>query len=226
VTDLLLVHGAWGGGWTWDPVLAPLAAAGHRARAVPQLPSSGPAADPAADLAVDAAAVRTLLDASDGEVVLVGHSYGSVVIGEVADHPAIARSVYVCGYWPKSGEQALDMGDGPPPPFMVPRADGLLELQADGAILRAAFAPDVPLPVAEEVAARMRLQSLAAIGSTATAPTRTHPTRYLVCTEDPLLPPAQQRAWAAQATSSAELPAAHLPMAVCPDLLARELTST
>jgi pimeloyl-ACP methyl ester carboxylesterase len=85
MNSYLLVHGAWCGGWVWDDVAKRLAKAGHRVGVVDQLPSSG--TDPASlgDLTDDANHVRSLLDAQDEPVVLVAHSYGGMVITELAD---------------------------------------------------------------------------------------------------------------------------------------------
>jgi pimeloyl-ACP methyl ester carboxylesterase len=225
MTEVVLVHGAWGGGWTWDAVRGPLEADGHRVRVVDQLPSGGPNADPQADLAADAAVVRELLDSSDGDAVLVGHSYGGAVIGEVADHAAIGRSVYVCGAWPEAGQPAVDLGEGLPP-FVVARPDGLLAMVDDPEVPRAAFAPDLSPEVFATIAPRFGLQSVASVTSVATAPPRSHPTRYLVTVKDPLFPPELQRSWATRATTSTDLPSAHMPMTSCPGLLAKEITAS
>ncbi len=73
---VVLVHGAWHGAWCWTPVVARLGAAGRRTTAV-DLPS---VSSTTATLADDVACVRAALDALDGEALLVGHSYGGVVV--------------------------------------------------------------------------------------------------------------------------------------------------
>ena len=97
------------GGWVWDDVAERLAKAGHQAYVVDQLPSGG--TDPAllGDLSDDADHVRGMLDAMDEPVVLVGHSYGGMVITELADHPKVRHSVYLTAVWP----QAWAVGVGP-----------------------------------------------------------------------------------------------------------------
>ena len=96
MSDYLLVHGGFNGGWVWDQWLTErLEKAGHEVRVVDQLPSAG--TDPASlgDLTTDANHVRQVLDTIDEPVVLVGHSYGGMVITELADHPKVRHSVYL-----------------------------------------------------------------------------------------------------------------------------------
>lgn len=111
----LLVHGSWCGGWVWDDVAQRLQKGGHRVTVVDQLPSTG--TDPAAlgDLTADAHHVRVVLDTLDEPVVLVGHSYGGMVLTELADHPKVRHSVYLAAFWPQRGQSQLDLGQPLPP---------------------------------------------------------------------------------------------------------------
>lgn len=88
---------------------------GHRVTVVDQLPSTG--TDPAAlgDLTADAHHVRVVLDTLDEPVVLVGHSYGGMVLTELADHPKVRHSVYLAAFWPQRGQSQLDLGQPLPP---------------------------------------------------------------------------------------------------------------
>jgi pimeloyl-ACP methyl ester carboxylesterase len=71
--------------------------------------------------------VRAVLNSLDEPVVLVGHSYGGMVITELADHPKVRHSVYLAAFWPQRGQSLLDLiGDGPSPPWIVARDDGAL----------------------------------------------------------------------------------------------------
>jgi pimeloyl-ACP methyl ester carboxylesterase len=87
MSDYLLVHGGFNGGWVWDDVAERLEKAGHEVRVVDQLPSAG--TDPASlgDLTTDANHVRQVLDTIDEPVVLVGHSYGGMVHHRVSRPP-------------------------------------------------------------------------------------------------------------------------------------------
>jgi pimeloyl-ACP methyl ester carboxylesterase len=92
---LLLVHGGWGGAWIWQPALTALDEHGVEVEAIDRLPSVGYDVSRLGGLRADAQAVREHLDVIGGPVVLCGHSYGGMVITEVADHPAITHSVYL-----------------------------------------------------------------------------------------------------------------------------------
>lgn len=80
--SVVLVHGAWHGSWCWERVAPLVRDAGVDVTAV-DLPSRS---DALGDLHGDAAHVRSVLDASGGDVVLVGHSYGGAVITGAGDH--------------------------------------------------------------------------------------------------------------------------------------------
>ena len=86
-STVVLVHGAWHGPWCWERVVPLLEHAGLSVKTV-DLPSVDADPDPAADLARDAAAVRAVLDETDGSILLVGHSYGGMVITEAATDSA------------------------------------------------------------------------------------------------------------------------------------------
>src|SRR5215212_10264864 len=109
MTNFVLVQGGFVGGWLWSEVADRLRKAGHRVEVIEQLPSSGP--DPAAlgDLAADAEVVKQTVERVGEPVVLVGQSYGGAVITELADHPAVAHSVYLAGFWPQRGQSTLDL---------------------------------------------------------------------------------------------------------------------
>ena len=95
------------------------------------LPSVDADPDPAADLARDAAAVRAVLDQTDGSILLVGHSYGGMVITEAAtDSAGTSRLVYLCAFMPEQGQSLFDITGGPAP-WIEARADGTVLPFAD-----------------------------------------------------------------------------------------------
>jgi pimeloyl-ACP methyl ester carboxylesterase len=108
----VLVHGAFGGAWCWEPVIAPLEAAGHIVDAL-DLPGSGNDETPVADVSLDAYAGRVCatLAARPEPAVLVGYSMGGVVITQAAQECAerIASLVFVCAFMPSNGQSLLDM---------------------------------------------------------------------------------------------------------------------
>ena len=94
---IVLVHGAWHGGWCWEPVASLLRADGHTVVA-PDLPGHGADDGPFTDLHGDAERVRAAVSGCAGDVLLVGHSYGGAVITEAGTHPAVARLVYLAAF--------------------------------------------------------------------------------------------------------------------------------
>ena len=103
---IVLVHGAWGGAWIWRRVLAPLRAAGHEVHAV-TLTGDGERAHlrhPAITLATHVADVVALVQAEElSDVVLVGHSYGGMVVTGAADKLLDAHALA----GPQAGTQAV-----------------------------------------------------------------------------------------------------------------------
>lgn len=103
---IVLVHGAFIDGSCWDRVDPILLSKGYTVVAV-HLPLSS--------LADDVAAVKRVIDAQKTNVILVGHSYGGVVITEAGNHPKVTALVYVAAFGPDVGESITDLGAGAPP---------------------------------------------------------------------------------------------------------------
>ena len=215
---VLFVHGAFvrDGAWWWQPTAAVLARHGLRSSAV-VLPSCE--GEPRGDLHDDAAAVRALLDASAEPALLVGHSYGGVVITEAGHHPAVRRLVYVTSFLPDAGEALADFGTAAPPPWHVSHGDGTAGVRED--LVRPLFAQDFDDPTYAGAAERLTAQNETVFGQPVTRVAwRDVPSTYVVCGEDRATPPEKQRAQAARATDVVELPAAHHPFVTRPDLMA------
>src|SRR5262245_48673319 len=110
--SFVLVHGAWMGAWAWSDVASSLKAKGAQV-AVVELPSHGADTTPLAGATLDAyvAKVDAAIDASPVPVVLVGHSFGGVVITQAAESRAsrVAKLVYVAALLPQDGQSALDL---------------------------------------------------------------------------------------------------------------------
>ena len=219
MTEILFVHGALvrDGAWWWQPVADLVhAATGVRSRAV-DLPSCGETAAPAggAGLAEDAAALRRALDAVDGSALVVGHSYGGTVIAEGADHPSVGHLLYISSYLPDVGlAQGAIMSGEPDPVSIAPNQDGTLALAGyDEASFAARFLQDVPDAVVRaEAWDRVTTQGAGAfVTPTTHAAWKGKPSTYLVCTDDRSTSVGLQRAHAARATSSADLPTGHHP---------------
>jgi pimeloyl-ACP methyl ester carboxylesterase len=207
--NFVLVHGAWWNGWAWHRVTGPLEDAGHRVLVIGQLPSGGAEAGGLGDLAADVALVRRAVDELGGGVVLVGHSYGGIVVTELADHPAVRHSVYVSGFWPQRGQTLLDIRSEHRVEWLTARADGVLQVADDAAVVRDILASDLDDALFADLYARRQLQNAATFVTPARAPARLHPATYLVCDRDQGILPADQQKMAAAADHVVHVDASH-----------------
>jgi pimeloyl-ACP methyl ester carboxylesterase len=134
VSTFVLVHGAWGGAWIWRRVIGPLRAAGHEVHAV-TLTGDGERAHlrrPEISLQTHIDDVLGLIDAEElTDIVLVGHSYGGMVITGAADAlgARVRQLVYVDAMVPLPGE---GWGQGHPPEIVKSRM--ALAAQHDNAL--------------------------------------------------------------------------------------------
>jgi pimeloyl-ACP methyl ester carboxylesterase len=202
--SIVLVHGGFVDGSGWRLLYDLLSADGYHVTVVQ---------NPTLSLQGDAAATRLIIDAQDGPVVLVGHSYGGAVISEAGTDPKVAALVYICAFAPDKDESVNTLiagfpADGPQPPILPPR-DGFLFLDRDK--FHASFATDVPGDVAAFMADSQVPWGLDALGGPVTDPAwRTKPSWYLVTTEDRMIPPAAQRTMSQRAGSTVvEVAASH-----------------
>ncbi|TDP91117.1 pimeloyl-ACP methyl ester carboxylesterase [Labedaea rhizosphaerae] len=187
-----------------------------------ELPSCGTSA-PLGDLAADVRAVRAVLDADPGEpTVLVGHSYGGVVITAAGEHPSVTRLVYVSSMLPDAGESLAGLA-GPGPGWVQPDADGLLAMRPDLTEdqIRHHFLADCAPEFAAAAIERLARQNPLALTQPApSAAWRTVPSRYVVCSEDRATPPQRQRWFAERAAEVVELACGHHPFLSRPGDLA------
>jgi pimeloyl-ACP methyl ester carboxylesterase len=115
---VVLVHGAWADGSSWQRVIPILLDEGMPVVAVQ---------NPTSSLAADVAATKTVLDAIEGPVVFVGHSWGGAVITEAGNDPKVQALVYVAAFAPDAGETLGELVNAHPAP------PGLSHVQDDGA---------------------------------------------------------------------------------------------
>jgi pimeloyl-ACP methyl ester carboxylesterase len=161
--------------------------------------------NPTKSLADDVATTRAAIAQAKGQVVLVGHSYGGVVVTEAGTDPKVTGLVYITAFAPDKGESVESLIKNPPPggpvpPILAPQ-DGYLFL--DRAKFRASFAADV----SEEKAAFLANSQVpwgvnALAGSVSEPAWKTKPSWYLVATEDKMIPPPAQRQMATRAGST------------------------
>lgn len=194
--NVVLVHGGFVDGSGWQAVYNILTKDGYNVRVVQ---------NPTLSLAGDVAATRRVIDAQDGPVVLVGHSYGGAVITEAGNDANVAALVYIAAFAPDKGESVNTLIADPPPgapvPPILPPKDGFLLLDRDK--FAASFAGDVPAEQAVFMADSQVPWGVDALGGSITDPAwRTKPNWYLVTTEDRMIPPPAQRAMSKRAGST------------------------
>ena len=202
--SVVLVHGGFVDGSGWRGVYDLLTQDGYNVAAVQ---------NPTLSLEEDAAAARLVVDAQEGPVVLVGHSYGGAVITEAGTDPNVAALVYIAAFVPDQGESVNTLisgfpQDGPQPPILPP-VDGFLFLDRDK--FHDAFAGDVSAEDAAFMADSQVPWGVDALGGTVgEAAWRIKPSRYLLTTQDRMIPPPAQRAMAERTGATiTEVPASH-----------------
>jgi len=194
--NVVLVHGGFVDGSGWQGVYGLLKKDGYNVSIVQ---------NPTMSLAGDAAATRQVIDAQDGPVVLVGHSYGGAVITEAGNDPKVAALVYIAAFAPDRGESVntliADPAPGAPVPPILPPKDGFLFLDREK--FHASFAGDVPADQAAFMADSQVPWGVEALSGSITEPAwRTKPSWYLVTTQDRMIPPPAQRAMSERAGST------------------------
>jgi pimeloyl-ACP methyl ester carboxylesterase len=196
VKNFVLVHGGLVDGSGWKGVYEVLKKDGYTVAIVQ---------NPTISLADDVAVTKRAFAALNGPVILVGHSYGGVVITEAGNDPKVAGLVYVTAFAPDKGESAASLIKNAPPgapaPPILPPQDGYLFLEK--AKFPAAFAADVSRDVASFMADSQVPWGLEALNGAITQPAwRTKPSWFLVTTEDRMIPPDAQRAMSKRAGST------------------------
>jgi len=190
---IVLVHGAFVDGSGWEGVYKILTQKGYAVSVVQH---------PTIALPDDVAITNRVIDAQGGPVILVGHSYGGVVITEAGNHPNVAGLVYVAAFAPDQGESVSSLIQDPAPgaeaPPILPPQDGFLLL--DKAKFHAAFAADVDADTAQFMADSQLPWGVAALGGTISAAAwSSKPSWYLVATADKIIPPPAQQLMAGRA---------------------------
>ncbi|MEU9332162.1 alpha/beta hydrolase [Streptomyces sp. NPDC048290] len=202
--NIVLVHGGFVDGSGWQGVHQQLTADGFHVDVLQH---------PTLSLTGDVTLTHHVLDALDGPALLVGHSYGGAVITEAGNHPKVAALVYIAAFVPEKGESVAtltaDPAPGAPVPPILPPRDGFLTL--DRKRFAPSFAADLHPAQAAFMADAQVPWGVDALAGTITQPAwRTKPCRYLVATEDRMIPPAVQRRMAERAGATvSETPGSH-----------------
>lgn len=197
---VVLVHGAFAESASWNGVIENLHAQGVEAVAV---------ANPLRSVTSDAAYLRDVITGLGRPVLLVGHSYGGIVITEAAaDNPAVVGLVYVAAFAPDTGESALQLSTSLPGSTLgealtvYPVSTGGNEFTIRLDLYRDQFAADVPPPVAEKMGRTQRPVTERALSEslpTGNPAWKTLPSWFVFGAEDRNIPPAALRAEAERA---------------------------
>jgi pimeloyl-ACP methyl ester carboxylesterase len=196
IKNVVLVHGGFVDGSGWDGVYQILKKHGFNVSVVQ---------NPTASLADDVAVTKRALAGLSGPAILVGHSYGGVVITEAGTAPNVAGLVYITAFAPDHGESVSSLIKDPPPgapvPPILPPQDGFLFLDREK--FAASFAADVKPGVARFMADSQVPWGLPALNGVVTTPAwKSKPSWYLVATSDKMIPPPAQRSMSKRAGST------------------------
>jgi pimeloyl-ACP methyl ester carboxylesterase len=214
--NVVLVHGGFVDGSGWQKVYNILKKDGYNVTIVQ---------NPTTSLADDVAVTKRAIAQQDGPVVLVGHSYGGVVVSEAGTDPKVRSVVYIAAFAPDQGESVQTLIANPPPgasvPPILPPQDGFLFL--DRAKFADSFAGDVAADEAAFMADSQVPWGVEALGGAVTEPAwKTKPSWYLVATEDRMIPPPAQQMMAKRAGATVvEVPGSHAIYVSKPEAVAK-----
>jgi len=191
--SVVLVHGGFVDGSGWQGVHEALTDDGYEVIVVQ---------NPTTSLADDVAVTRRAIAAASNPVVLVGHSYGGVVITEAGNDPKVASLAYIAAFAPDAGESVETLIANPVPgapvPPILPPQDGFLLL--DSGKFTDSFAADVDPKLARFMADSQVPWGVEALAGKVTQPAwKSKPSFYLVASDDRMIPPPAQRFMAERA---------------------------
>jgi pimeloyl-ACP methyl ester carboxylesterase len=212
VKNIVLVHGAFADGSSWAKIIPLLEAKGLHVTAVQ---------NPLTSLADDVAATKRALAQQDGPVLLVGHSWGGMVISDAGNDPKVAGLVYVAAAAPDPNQSLGELTkDAPTAGLKQIKADaGFLSMSPQG--INEDFAQDLT-PTERKVIAATQQPVAAAFGDKmATVAWQTKPSWYIVASNDHMISPALEQAMAKKIKATTlTLAASHVPMLSQPQKVA------
>jgi pimeloyl-ACP methyl ester carboxylesterase len=213
-TNIVLVHGFWADGSSWDKVIPILQNAGHKVIAV-QLPLHS--------LADDVATTKRAVEQLDGPTILVGHSYGGFVITNAAyNNSNVTGLVYVAAFAPNEGQPLGDFFDVRklPKDFLKTDSGGFAYINPD--LFHDMFAQDIDLAQAKVMAATQKPPDLSILPEKSGPPAwKQLPTWYEVSGNDRMIPPDVERMFAKQINATTiTVNASHVPFISHPDQIA------
>src|SRR5246500_854099 len=207
VKNIVLVHGGLVDGSGWKDVYKILKKDGYAVSIVQE---------PTISLPDDVAVTKRVIDSQNGPVILVGHSYGGVVITEAGNDPKVVGLVYVTAFAPDTNQSITEISKPfPPPPglnMVKPLTDGFILLTPEG--IETAFAQDLPK---EEKALILAVQGPTAGAIFGAKPTgaawHDKPSWYIVSGNDRMIAPEQEKSMAKKMNATTTvLPSSHVAM--------------
>lgn len=194
VKNIILVHGAFADGSGWSPVARILDKEGYNVSVVQE---------PETSLADDVAATQRVLALQQGKSLLVGHSYGGMIISEAGNNPSVAGLVYIAAFQPQKGDTLVSLASKYPPASnsIAETPDHYLYIKPKD--FHANFAADLSKKQADFMSRSQVMTAAAAFHAPAGAPAwQTKPSWAVVATEDRTINPELERYMARRAHST------------------------
>jgi pimeloyl-ACP methyl ester carboxylesterase len=214
---VVLVHGGWADASSWNAVVGRLEDRGYTVVAPP---------NPLRSLQNDAAYLSSILATISGPIVLVGHSYGGMVMTDAATgNPNVKALVYIAAFAPDVGDSIATLEAKNPGSEVGLSAltlrpyPGGVDAYITPSVFHGVFCADVPTSTAAVMAATQRPIDAAVEAEPSGPPAwRTIPSWYLVASDDHAIPPATERFMAKRAgATTVEISASHVAMVSHPD---------
>jgi len=183
---IILVHGFWGGAAHWTKVITELSHQGYSALRAVELPLTS--------LADDVERTKKMIAQVDGDVLLVGHSYGGAVITEAGNHPNVVGLVYIAVFAPDSSESPGAITQQHLPvaaPNLEPDSDGYLWLKVDK--FHESFCQDLSKDEGFAMGVTQKAPLASTFGDNISTPAwKTKPSWYQISTQDRMISPENQ----------------------------------
>jgi pimeloyl-ACP methyl ester carboxylesterase len=191
---IVFVHGLWADGSCWNKVINPLVDKGYKVISVQ---------NPTTSLEDDVATTKRAIDRADGDVILVGHSWGGSVITEAGADPHVKALVYIAAFAPDKGETAASLTESVAPTILsgfIQNANGYLTVSREG--VAKAFAGDLSPKEQDVVYAVQQPASQRVFGDVGVnAAWKTKPSWYVVASEDNAINPELEKRMAQRANA-------------------------
>jgi pimeloyl-ACP methyl ester carboxylesterase len=210
---VVLVHVAWADGSSWNRVILPLLHQGLKVICAPI---------PLTSLSDDAAALKRVIERTDGPVLLVGHAYAGAVIAAATDEK-VRSLVYIAALAPDEGETVAEVfyreQPHPQAPRLQPDAYGLIWMPQEG--FQNAFAQNGPEDVKAIIASVQRPIAVRCIQAPAPKPAwRFKPSWFLIAEEDRMINPKTQHFMAKRMAAKIQVhPVDHTPLLTAPEVV-------